>query len=117
MVADGTYVFCEKSQNYKLQKELYSMHKYRHLIKPFVVCTRDGLILDVFGPYSAKSNDANILMSILIFRIYRINCSQTIILFSIEDFEIESMSKKKKYNSFLECRHVQMDNCLFYKQI
>jgi hypothetical protein len=41
------------------------MHKYRHLIKPFVVCTTDGLIVDVFGPYSAKGNDANILMSIL----------------------------------------------------
>ena len=65
MVADGTYIYCEKSQNSKLQKELYSMHKYRHLSKPFVVCTTDGLIVDVFGPCSAKVNDANILMSIL----------------------------------------------------
>ena len=42
VVADGTYLYCEKSQNNKLQKELYSMHKYRHLIKPFVVCSTDG---------------------------------------------------------------------------
>ena len=36
VVADGTYIYCEKSKNKKLQKELYSMHKYRNLVKPFV---------------------------------------------------------------------------------
>jgi hypothetical protein len=30
------------------------MHKFRHLIKPFVVCSSHGLIVDVFGPYSVK---------------------------------------------------------------
>ena len=99
MVAGGTYVYCETSQNNKLQKELYNMHKYRHLIKPFVVCTTNGLIVDVFGTYSAKDNDANILMSIL------------------KDSDLKNLLQPKHIHSFLEWRHLQMNNRLFYKQI
>ena len=65
IVADGTYIYCEKSKNNTMQKELYSLHKYRHLVKPFVVCATNGLIVDVFGPYSARVNDAKIMMRVI----------------------------------------------------
>lgn len=32
------------------------------LCKPFSVCTTDGFIIDVFGPFYAKQNDAQILL-------------------------------------------------------
>ena len=57
-IADGTYLYCEKSSNNMLQRELYSGQKKRHLIKPFVICASKGFIIDVFG---ATDNDAKIL--------------------------------------------------------
>ena len=34
-------------------------------MKPFVICTANGRIIDVYGPYPAKANDASILEHIL----------------------------------------------------
>lgn len=63
VIADGTYIFCQKTQNFTMQKELYSTYKKRHLFKPMVLVTTNGRFLDVFGPYSARINDADILKS------------------------------------------------------
>lgn len=41
------------------------MQKKRHLVKPFVICSTDGLILDIYGLYSAAENDATIFQKIL----------------------------------------------------
>ncbi|KAL0820087.1 hypothetical protein ABMA28_006032 [Loxostege sticticalis] len=65
VIADGTYVYTQKSSNYLFQKNTYSLHKYRNLVKPFLVVCCDGYILDVFGPYAAITNDATILNNLL----------------------------------------------------
>ena len=36
IVMDGTYLFLQKSSNNKFQRFLFSMHKYRNLIKPMI---------------------------------------------------------------------------------
>ncbi|RVE44543.1 hypothetical protein evm_010809 [Chilo suppressalis] len=65
VIADGTYIYTQKSSNYLFQKETYSLHKYRNLVKPLLIVCCDGYILDVFGPYAATTNDATIMNSIL----------------------------------------------------
>ena len=64
-IADGTYVYCQKSSNNMFQRKTYSGQKKRHLVKPFVICATDGYIVDVFGPYAATDNDAIILSDIM----------------------------------------------------
>lgn len=59
---DGTYVYIEKSSNYSYQKKTYSLHKYRNLVKAFLIVCCDGHIIDVLGPYPATTSDANILI-------------------------------------------------------
>jgi hypothetical protein len=34
LIADGTYLFCQKSSNNEFQRRTYSNHKHRHLVKP-----------------------------------------------------------------------------------
>jgi len=67
LVADGTYMYIEKSSNYSFQRRSFSMHKGRPLVKPMMIVSTTGYILDVFGPYFAdgKNNDANILNSLM----------------------------------------------------
>ena len=65
VVADGTYTGCKKSANNNFQYKSYSVQKKGSLIKPFIICTTDGYILDVYGPFAANLNDAIILDSIL----------------------------------------------------
>ena len=65
LIADGTYLYCEKSFNNLIQRKLYSSQKKRPLIKPFVICASNGCIVDVFGPYPAVDNDAKIIEDIL----------------------------------------------------
>jgi hypothetical protein len=69
LVADGTYMYIEKSSNYKFQRRTFSLHKGRPLVKPMILVSSTGYILEVFGPYFAdgKNNDANILTSIMRF--------------------------------------------------
>lgn len=62
---DATYVYIQKSSNYEFQRRTYSMHKRRPLIKPMMVVSPNGYILEVFGPYPANLNDAEILKKIL----------------------------------------------------
>ncbi|GBP34211.1 hypothetical protein EVAR_30764_1 [Eumeta japonica] len=65
IICDGTYLFVEKSSNFLFQRVSYSLHKYRNLIKPFLIVCADGHILDVIGPYAATTTDAAIMKQIL----------------------------------------------------
>lgn len=76
LVGDATYIYVQKSSNYGLQRRMFSMHKGRPLIKPMVIVTTSGYILDIFGPYLAdgKNNDANILTAIMQAQQSRLKC-------------------------------------------
>ena len=60
-IFDGTYVYLQKSSNYLFQKKTYSLHKYDNLVKPFMIVSCDGHIIDVVGPYAATQTDAEIM--------------------------------------------------------
>jgi len=66
-IADGTYLFIEKPQDFDLQKETWSMQKKRNLVKPMILCLSSGYVLHCPGPFLAngKNNDASILNSLL----------------------------------------------------
>lgn len=59
LVWDGTYIYVNKSGNFKFQKDTYSVHKKRNLIKIMMCVTTDGTIVSVYGPYTAGQNDAS----------------------------------------------------------
>lgn len=61
VICDGTYIYLQKSSNYLFQKQSYSLHKGRNLVKPFLIVTTDGHILDIYGPYAATVSDADIM--------------------------------------------------------
>ena len=42
IIADGTYTRLEKSSNNEFQYVSYSLQKFDHLIKPFILCCADG---------------------------------------------------------------------------
>ena len=65
LVADGTYCFIQRSSNNEFQRDTYSVQKKRHLVKPFVVCAANGTIVEIYGFYNAKQNDAKIMEDIL----------------------------------------------------
>ena len=65
VIADGTYTRLEKSSNNEFQYVSYSLQKYDHLIKPFILCCADGYFIDCYGPFKATFNDADILKYIL----------------------------------------------------
>ena len=37
LIADGTYLYCQKSSNNEFQRRTYSNHKHRHLVKPMII--------------------------------------------------------------------------------
>ena len=37
LIADGTYIYCQKSSSNEFQRRTYSSHKHRHLVKPMVI--------------------------------------------------------------------------------
>uniref|UniRef100_T1L5D7 DDE Tnp4 domain-containing protein n=1 Tax=Tetranychus urticae TaxID=32264 RepID=T1L5D7_TETUR len=45
-IADGTYIYHQKSFHNSHQRESYSPHKYRHLFKPMMIVAPDGYILE-----------------------------------------------------------------------
>lgn len=61
IICDGTYVYCNSSSNYSHQRHTYSGQKRRHLFKIMKFITVDGFIIDIFGPFRANQNDAEIL--------------------------------------------------------
>lgn len=64
VTCDGTYIYTNKSSNYMFQKDRYSLHKYRNLLKVFLIVTCDGYIVNCFGPYKATTSDAEIMSSL-----------------------------------------------------
>ena len=62
-VADGTYIYIEKSRNYSFQRRSYSVHKGKPLLKPMMLVATDGYILTVLGPYLAdgKNSDGKLI--------------------------------------------------------
>ncbi|CAK1603536.1 unnamed protein product [Parnassius mnemosyne] len=64
VICDGTYIYINKSSNYMFQKQSYSLHKYRNLLKPFMIVACDGYIVDCFGPYKATTSDAEIMTNL-----------------------------------------------------
>ncbi|CAF1137394.1 unnamed protein product [Brachionus calyciflorus] len=48
-----------------VQRKLYSGHKKRPLVKPFVITASNGRIIDVYGNYAAVENDASIMKSVM----------------------------------------------------
>jgi hypothetical protein len=65
LVADGTYIPCEKSSNHQFQRETWLDKKKYNCIKPFIICTCDGKIVTIEGPFKATENDATIIQLIL----------------------------------------------------
>lgn len=53
------------SSNYSFQKESYSLHKRRNLVKFMMVVSTKGFILGAYGPFPARKNDATILNEIM----------------------------------------------------
>jgi hypothetical protein len=49
---------------FKGNHRVFSVQKKRHLVKPFIICTADGLIVDVYGLFEGTKNDATILKQI-----------------------------------------------------
>ncbi len=45
-----------------MSRETYSMHKHRCLAKPMMIVSTSGHIIEVFGPYKGKVNDASIVV-------------------------------------------------------
>jgi hypothetical protein len=64
-IADGTYIYCQKSRTNTLQKQTYSVQKSRHLVKPFVICSTTDKIVDIYGLYPSTDNDSKIIQTIL----------------------------------------------------
>lgn len=65
VILDGTYIYLQKSSNYFFQRKSYSLHKFRHLLKPFLIVCPDGHILHIYGLYEATKSDAKILSDIV----------------------------------------------------
>lgn len=64
LVCDGTYIFINKSRNYKIQRNTYTDQKKRNNIKIMMVVTTNGYIVYALGPYKPAQNDAQILQEI-----------------------------------------------------
>lgn len=65
LVLDGTYIYINKSANFKFQRQSFSFHKGRPLVKPMVIVSTTGYFISIIGPYFAKDNDASILNHIM----------------------------------------------------
>ncbi|KMQ85075.1 hypothetical protein RF55_16609 [Lasius niger] len=65
LICDGTYIRHQKSSNNEYQRKSYSGQKKVPLCKPFTVCTTDGFIIDMLGPYYANQNDAEIIKLVM----------------------------------------------------
>ena len=57
LVLDGTYIYIQKSSSYKFQRLTYSVYKGRPLVKPFIITTTDGYIVDVVGPFFSNGRN------------------------------------------------------------
>jgi len=65
LIFDGTYIRHEKSTNNNYQRKSYSIQKKVPLCKPFTICTTNGYIVEMEGPFYATQNDAEIMKILL----------------------------------------------------
>lgn len=65
LIFDGTYLRHQKSKNNDYQRKSYSGHKKVPLCKPFTICTTNGFIVDMPGPFLATENDAVIMRKVM----------------------------------------------------
>ena len=65
LIGDGTYAKHQKSTNNEYQRKSFSGQERVPLCKPFTLCTTNGYIIDMLGPYLANQNDAEILRSVI----------------------------------------------------
>lgn len=65
-IYDGTYLYIQKSGDHQFQRITYSEHKHKNLLKPFMMVLPDGYIVDCFGLYLGKINDAQIMKELFI---------------------------------------------------
>ncbi|KAK0156751.1 hypothetical protein PV327_011649, partial [Microctonus hyperodae] len=65
LVCNETYLRHQKSSNNDYQRKSYSGKKKVPLTKPFTICTTNGFIVDIMGPYTANMNDAQIMEEII----------------------------------------------------
>lgn len=61
LIWDGTYIYINKSGNFRFQKYTYNDQKKRNFVKPMMGVATDGTILFVYGLYPAVTNDAKII--------------------------------------------------------
>lgn len=67
IILDGTYIYLQKSSNYKFQKQTYNSHKKRNYFKIMMGVTTSGKIVFTLGPFTANDNDASITTKLLNF--------------------------------------------------
>ncbi|KAJ8678221.1 hypothetical protein QAD02_014008 [Eretmocerus hayati] len=65
LICDGTYISHEKSSNNAYQRKSYSGQKKKPLCKPMTICTTDGFVVDLPGPFYGTQNDATIMKLIM----------------------------------------------------
>ena len=65
LIFDGTYVRHGKSRNNVYQRKSYSGQKKAPLCKPFTICTTNGYVVDIAGPFNDTMNDATIMKILL----------------------------------------------------
>src|SRR5699024_6862802 len=61
LVLDGTYAYIQKSSNFEFQRQSFSLHKHRNLMKMFMVVSTDGYSIDVTGPFEANASDSKLM--------------------------------------------------------
>jgi hypothetical protein len=59
---DGTFKPCCRPKDNKRQKFMYSGYKKSHGMKMQGICTPDGMILSLAGPYEGKLNDYQMML-------------------------------------------------------
>ena len=59
----ATYLYIQKPSDNEFQRQTFSAHKSRSLVKPMFITATDGYIIDVVGPFlcDSKNNDSSIL--------------------------------------------------------
>lgn len=58
-------IYINKSGNFKFQRQSFSLHKGRPLVKPLVIVSMAGYFISLMGPYITKNNDATILNHVM----------------------------------------------------
>ncbi|KAJ8669457.1 hypothetical protein QAD02_000716 [Eretmocerus hayati] len=58
LIRDGTYISHEKRSNNAYQRKSYSGQKKKPLCEPMTICTTDGFVVDLPGPFYGTQNDA-----------------------------------------------------------